>query len=402
MIHLGFIKSSFFVDCSKLEYIVLYRFMIWLKYLNKLKLTPDFILIKSKKYIVFSSSCKILDLESISVIDIKYILKILKILEMNNIKLNYLEQVPFLKDNLSGKIYLINLFWASGELTNNLELNYDIKNIRKRGVLIKNNHYLISKFYNLDLNLMNNIDIIICLLIDKYTETIVINILNIIKFFNKYIFKKTFMLTIIEKYYDRIFNVLKFDTFNKYIFIKVDNDYNYNKQFYDNLLELENHILDYFITINVLEFQEECKIIETIHKILEINSSNFLATKIFGNLDKKMINQINKFSFNNRNILNYSINDINFKTLKFNKKRASKEFFIKNKVKLKFEYDFNDRQFPKLIKMNYIILDKLAINYFLKNNLKNFYNKGLIDKIGKTKSEILLSMLCFYNKTKVI
>lgn len=378
MIVFGIINNSFFIDCSKLNNKLLFNFLKKLKLLNTYKITPNFIFNKNRKIIILKGKLRILiNLNIQQFYKINTILKILKKLKLN---IKYLDNLPLLENKITKDIYFINIIH-----TFNKDLIYNMFNF--------SNKYLLYKKYNLnEIRLLKKIYLYVLLYFKSNINInklfIIIQKLNNLNLSIKYIIlypklnneKKNklfelnldinnsykFIEILYENLYKSILNIIK----NLKLKIKLDLLYIYNASAESEIFNLE---ISYKFYLN---------------KVILTNNLNNL--KIENNVNKSFINLV---EFKDKSIYKYDINDIDFNNIYLNNKKVNKAYFIKYKNSLDLIYNFKNKQYPKKINLNNVLITKKALS-----NLKLNISKK---KIINLHLEILLSMESFYNNIKV-
>lgn len=378
MIIFGILNNNYFIDCSRLNNKLLLNFLKNLKLLNKYKIAPNFIFNKSKKIIVLKGKLNILI--NFNIQQLYKINKILKVLEKLKLNLKYLDNLPILENKITKDIYFINIIHILNE-----KLIYNIFNL--------SNKYLVYKKYNLNqFKLLKKIYLYVLI---YFKPNININkLFNIIQQLNK--------LNLSIKYiilYPKLSNEKKQQLFK--LNLDINTSYKFIEILYENLYKsILNIIKNYKLKINlnllyIYNASEESILFDLknsykfyLKKIIIINKLHNL--KIEKNTNKTLINLI---KFNDKSIYNYNIDDIDYNNIYLNNKKVNKSYFLKYKDSLDLIYNFKNKQYPKKIDINNVLITKKAL-LNMKLNISD-------ENILKLHLEILLSMESFYNNIKV-
>ena len=409
MIKIGFIQDKFIMSLEKYNYNTILRYNFILKLLKNKDYIPNFTFVKSESLLVIKEPVKILYSNDIKLQDIQNINDILSDINDEGIKINYIDNIPLLKNQKTNKLYFLNLLWASNKLTFKYGLNKDITN---NFICINNditNKYLVNQYFkkmNIDLALDKNIIIFYAIIINNYNSNLVENIYNIINK-NRFRYNIRYVLVIKKICYNKLSKIFEQDQFTKFFIIKVNDNIISEKYIFTILEEVNDKTFDFLFIYNLdpnynikqfLNNNIEYCFKNKLENILITNNKteNILTTDIKNFVINN--NNLHKtISKNNKSILNYNKNDIDYRNIIYNNTLISKETFLKIYNKININYNFIDRIFPKKINTNCILFDKLAVN-----NIKKKLSNLEVNKLDLSYNNILLSLIVFYDKINII
>ena len=303
MIKIGFIENKFIVSLEKYNYNTILRYNFILKLLKNKYYIPNFTYVKSKSLLVIKDPIKILYSTDIKLYDIIKINDILSDIDNEGIRINYLDNIPLLKNLETNNIYFLNLLWASNKLTFKYGLDKDINN---NFIRINNditNKYLVNQYFkkmNIDLKLEKNIIIFYTILITNYTNDLVKDIYNIINKTN-FIYNIRYVLIIKNKFYDKLSKFFERDQFTKFFIIKVDDNILYDNYIYTIIEEVYNKSFDFLF---IHKIDDNYNIKEFLCNNIEYCINNKLENILITNNKSENIPiiDIKNFVINNNNI----------------------------------------------------------------------------------------------------
>jgi len=416
MVKIGKLDDFFCIDLNDYEYNTINRYIDILELLKEESFIPQYCYIKIEKIIIIKEKCIILNIDNIFNNDIINIEKIVNIIDKYNIKINYLDNIPFLKlkekNIASNKIYFINFLWAT--IKSNTIFKKDLE---KNHIIFLNklsNKYLINNFliknFNMNINIFKNINLYFFIYFDNY-DNFVENLYNFINNEVNLDCKIRFIIYISSNYYDRIVKIIEEDLFNIFYIIKIDNIESFNYFFFNLLIKLDINKLDldilYTYDLNSKKYNNNT-IKNCIYDIYNNNIKNIISLSDLNinNIKNKDLNNFliekndinNKLKKNFTCISKYNLNDIDYNNIYYKNTLLGKNSFLKllNQGH-KINYNFINKIYPKEFSFNNIIINRNCLN--LLNTELIDLNKSIYNQDDYS---IIFSLILFYNDVKII
>ena len=353
MIDIVNINGNIGIDCKYLSSKIIRNYLYFLTLLKKYTFIPTFKYVKNKQLFIIIDDCILLNQNTISNNDIINISKIIPILKKHSIKLNYLLNIPILKNSKTGTIYFVNFMYSTNQY-----IKHHSSTLLSTTVT---NYYVLKTFCNdqfdLDINYIKNINIMVLILNIDYSDHGIYKLFNQINKLYSLTLNITFVLILIDDNYNNIKTLLENETSCKFFLIRAPT-FDFKYAFYITLLELQKYTFDFLyikcITTHCLNLNT---IIGNIYNKtpnnIYIKYKNYYKKTELISFKKRYSMLYNSIKLNFKDFFDYTIDDIDRSTLNI---RSNIKYILKNIVTNKITYDFKNKQYPiKINLMNTII-----------------------------------------------